>query len=301
MSGSALVILNPTSGRSRATRLWWRLRRALEVPFPHLVIHETTGPGDAGHRAAGWARTGETMAIIVVGGDGTLHEVTNGLVGAGSHGPLGVIPAGTGNDFARNAGIPLDPDLAIEHIAEGRERSLDLGRLRFSAPGGAARNVVFLNSTSVGVSPAANRHAQRLGYVAGGLLALLTEPRRQFTVSERGRVVHQGKALNITIANGAAFGGGMLISPDSSPWDGVLERVIIAPVGLGRALLAFSRLKRGAHIGMAEVSVTKAVEETTIEGDGTLLVEADGHEFLAAGKITVTVEAGAIRVLGAGD
>lgn len=293
------MILNPTSGRGRATRLWWRLRRTLEVHFHHLVVHETTEPGDAGRRAAEWARSGQTGAIVVVGGDGTIHEVVNGIAGAGSLVPLGVIPTGTGNDFARNAGIPLDPDLAAERLGQGSGRQLDVGRLRFREPGGAERSVVFLNSTSVGVSPAANRHAQWLGYVTGGVVALLTEPRRRFTVTEAGRTIHDGKALNITIANGPEFGGGMRISPDSSPWDGVLERVIIGQVGLGRALLAFSRLRRGAHIGMREVTVTKTAGETTIESAGAPLhVEADGHDFVAGGRIVVSVEMGALRVLG---
>lgn len=306
MSGAVLAILNPTSGRGRATRHWWRLRRTIETHFPHLVVHETAGAGDAARRAAEWGRSGETGAIVVVGGDGTIHEVVNALAVADTPVPLGVIPSGTGNDFARNAGIPLDPDLAAERLVEGAGRRLDLGRLRFRQPDGEERNVVFVNSTSVGVSPAANRYAQRLGpflpgrlcYVTGGVAALLTQPRRRFTVTEAGRTVHQGKTLNITIANGAEFGGGMRISPDSSPWDGMLERVIIGEVGLGRALLAFSRLRQGAHIGMSEVTVAKLTEATTIEADGAFHVEADGHDYVSDGPLTVSVEVGALRVLG---
>ena len=301
MSRAALVILNPVSGKGRTTRLWWRLRRGVEQHFPHLMVHETTGPGDAARQAAIWAAAGEPGPILIVGGDGTIHEVVNGLFAGERNLPFGVIPSGTGNDFARNAGIPLDPGLAVERLGQASGRLLDLGRLHFRDPAGVERRVMFLNSTSVGVSPAGNRHAQWLGYTLGGIAALLSERRRRFTVSEGGRMVHEGKALNITMANGAGFGAGMRISPDSFPWDGVLERVIIGPIGLGRALLAFSRLRHGGHIGMAGISVTRAAGETTIETEGALLVEADGHEFRAAGKITVSLEAGAIRVLGVGD
>lgn len=306
MSGAVLAILNPTSGGGRATRHWWRLRRTIETHFPHLVVHETASTGDAARRAAEWGRSGETGAIVVVGGDGTIHEVVNALAVAGTPVPLGVIPSGTGNDFARNAGIPLDSDLAAERLVQGAGRRLDLGRLRFRQPDGIERSVVFVNSTSVGVSPAANRYAQRLApflpgrlcYVTGGVVALLTQPRRRFTVTEAGHAVHRGKTLNITIANGAEFGGGMRISPDSSAWDGVLERVIIGEVGLGRALLAFSRIRQGAHIGMREVTVAKLTGETTIEADGAFPVEADGHDYVADGALTVSVEVGALRVLG---
>lgn len=299
MSRAALVILNPVSGRSRATRHWWRLRRSLEVGFPHLVVHETVGPGDAERQAGEWARSGQPGAIVVMGGDGTIHEVVNGLASAGSRGPLGVIPSGTGDDFARNTGIPLDPDLAVERLMEIEERRLDLGRLAFRDLAGIERSVAFVNSTSVGASPAANRYAQRLGYVTGGVVALLTESVRRFTVSEAGRTVHDGKALNITVANGAAFGGGLLISPDSSPWDGVLERVVIGPLGLVRSLLAFSRLRRGAHIGMRDITVAAITEPTTIESEGAFRVEADGHDYVADGRVTVSIEPGAVSVLGA--
>lgn len=301
MSRAALVILNPVSGKSRALRLWRRIRRGLEVRFPHLVVYETTRRGDAGGRAAEWTRSGETGAIIVLGGDGTLHEVANALAAAGSAGPLGVIPTGTGNDFARNAGISLDPDVAAGRIAAGPGRLLDLGRLWFREREGEERSVLFLNSVSVGVSPAANRHAKWLGYMAGGVLALLTEPRRRFTVTEAGRTTHDGKAINITVANGPAFGGGMQISPDSSPWDGVVERVIIGPVGLVRALLAFRRIKQGAHVGMHNVTVTKTSAETMIESDAAFHVEADGEDFLVEGRIIVSVAPGALRVLGSGS
>lgn len=302
MSHAALVILNPVSGRGRATRLWWRLRRGLQVRFPHLVVYETTGPRDAGRRAAAWAEAGERGPILLMGGDGTLHEVVNELFRGRWNLPIGVIPSGTGNDFARNAGIPLDPDLAAGRLEEGSGKPLDLGRLSFRDRAGVERSVVFLNSTSVGVSPVANRHARRLGYVAGGVVALLTAPRRRFTVTEAGRIIHEGKTLNITVANGAGFGGGLRISPDSSPWDGVLERVIIGRIELGRALLAFARLRRGGHVGMREVSITRTAGTTVIEPEGALTqVEADGHDFLAAGRITVSVEAAAIRVLGTGS
>ncbi len=307
MNGSALAILNPTSGGGHASWLWSRLRPALEARVPRLVVHETTGPGDAERRAAEWARSGETGAIIVVGGDGTIHETVNGLAGAGSPVPLGVIPTGTGNDFARNSGLPLDPELALARLWQGAGRRLDLGRLRFHEPAGTERSVVFLNSTSVGVSPAANRHARRLRpflpgrlcFVTGGVVALLTAQRRRFMVTDASGIVYEGTALNITVANGVGFGGGMQISPDSSPWDGVLERVIIGRVGLGRALLGFSRVKHGAHIGMPEVTVTKTAGETTIESEeAPLHVEADGHDFLATGKIMVSIEAAAVRILG---
>lgn len=298
MSGAALVILNPVSGKGRATRIWEAIAPTLGDFTCHLV--RTTKPGDAERRTVEWTGASGAGPIIVVGGDGTIHEVVNGLTRANAPLPFGVIPAGTGNDFARNAGIPLRPASALQRLRQGGRKSLDLGRLAFQEPGGTLRSVVFVNSCSVGVSPAANRRARRLGYVAGGLLSLLFEPRRSFRVTEAGRTVHEGRALNITMANGAGFGGGMRISPDSSPWDGVLERVIIGELGLARALLAFSRLGRGGHLGMREVTVTRTASLTVIEPpEGPCYLEADGHDYVTDGAIRVSIEPAALTVLGA--
>lgn len=308
MSGAALVLLNPTAGRGRAGRLWAELSPLLRARWPGLLIHRTTGPGDAERRTAEWARQAEPGPIVVLGGDGTVHEAVNGPPVEGPTPAVALIPGGTGNDVARNTGVPLDPVAAVNLIGRTGPRLLDLGSLEFREPGGTPRRVTFLNSVSMGVSPAANRHAQalrrilpgRLCYTLGGIVALLTAPRRRFELETLSRKEFEGDALNITFANGRGFGGGMRIAPDASPWDGELDRVIIGKLGLFRSLLALARLRGGGHVGMPEVHITRTAIRTLIRSPGAALhLEADGHDYPAEGPVTVSVRPGALRLINA--
>ena len=305
MSGGALVLLNPISGRGRAGRLWRELSPRFMERWPALRLHETTGPGDAERQAAGWARLESAGPIVVVGGDGTVHEAVNGLPEEGPAPSVVVIPAGTGNDVARNAGIPLEPGAAADLIGRAEPRLLDLGQLEFPADG-KIRRVAFLNSASMGVSPAANRHAQtlrrmlpgRLCYTAGGVLALLTAPRRRFEIRTGDRKEFEGGALNLTFANGRGFGGGMRIAPDATPWDGLLDQVLIGELGLFRALLALARLREGGHVRMPEVQITRTAGPTRVSSPGPALhLEADGHDYRVEGPLTIAIRPGALQLI----
>lgn len=309
MTGAALVLLNPTAGRGRAERLWDELSPLLRTRLPALELHRTTGPGDARRRAAEWAGRTDAGPIVVLGGDGTVHETVNGLPAEGPAPPVAVIPAGTGNDVARNTGIPLDPGAAADLIGRTRPRRIDLGRLEFRDPGGRIRRVAFLNSASLGVSPAANRHAQalrrvlpgRLCYTVGGVVALLTEPRRRFQLGTGELREFEGRALNITFANGSGFGGGMRIAPEASPWDGQLDRVLIGELGLLRSLLALTRLRGGRHVRMPEVQVARTAATSRISSPGPALhLEADGHDYPVEGPVTIAIRPGALELINVG-
>lgn len=308
MSGAALVLLNPAAGRGRAGKLWTEFSPLLQARWPRLQLHQTSGPGDAERRAAEWARQAEPGPIVILGGDGTVHEAVNGPPVEGPVPPVALIPAGTGNDVARNTGVPLDPVAAVDLIGRAGPRLLDLGSLKFRDPGGSPRQVSFLNSVSMGVSPAANRHAQalrrvlpgRLCYTLGGVAALLTAPRRRFELETVSGKEFEGDALNITFANGRGFGGGMRIAPDASPWDGQLDRVIIGRLGLFRSLLALARLRGGGHVGMPEVHITRTAVQTRICSPGAALhLEADGHDYPAEGPVTISVRPGVLRLINA--
>ena len=308
MSGPALVLLNPTAGRGRAGRLWTELSPLLNARWPGLQIHRTTGPGDAERRSAEWTAQKQAGPVVVLGGDGTIHEAVNGMATEGAAPSLAVIPAGTGNDVARNAGVPLDPRAAADLIGRAGPRLLDLGWLEFREPGGGLKRVSFLNSVSMGVSPAANRHAQalrhllpgRLCYTVGGVVALLTAPRRRFELGAGDGKAFTSDALNITFANGRGFGGGMRIAPDASPWDGQLDRVIIGKLGLFRALIALARLREGGQVGMAEVQITRTAARTLVNSPGPALhLEADGHDYRIDGPVTIAVRPAALRLINA--
>jgi diacylglycerol kinase (ATP) len=311
-SGPVLALVNPVSGGGRGAGVWLRVGPSLREVFPRLDLEVTEGSGLAETLAARWARREPDGLLLVVGGDGTVHEAVNGLLAGGSAGVvLAVVPAGTGNDFARSTGVPLDPAAAAErHVRQVRAgiavRRMDVGRLTFRDRGGAARTRHFLNSVSVGVSPRANRIAQamrgvvpgRLRYPLGGVAAVLSGGAVRYRVTQGGEVRFEGEALNLTIANGPTFGGGLRISPGSSLTDGVLEQVIIGRLGVARALTALGRLYGGTHVGMRGVSVTPVREALTIEvATGAMLAEADGQEFELDGPLTVEPVPGGLTLL----
>lgn len=298
MTVPVLGIVNPVAARGRSLRRWDRVLPALRDRFPGLTVCRTEGPGHAESIGREWARRHPEGAVIIGGGDGSVHEAVNGLVPAGWSGALGVVPIGTGNDFAVNAGF-AGP-------GPGTGGRVDLGRIRFPGPDGAPRERLFLNAVSVGVSPFANRIAGstkawmpgRFAYAAAGVIALFRQGRRHLRVSHAGRVVLDGRVLNVTLANGPTFGGGMRISPESRIDDGRLDQVTIGSVGAIRALAALSRLYAGTHLRMRGVSSAPARGTVRIaEPGGPMLVEADGHDWITGGELQVECLPSALALL----
>ncbi len=303
----SLIIVNPVAGRGRALAVWRWVQPFLIRQFPDPEIHFTTGPGDAERRADTWSRTHPDAAIVLVGGDGSMHEAINGALPAGLRGPFALVPAGTGNDMARNLGLPLDPLAAVERLDPARPRLVDLGRCRVPAPDGTERTRWFLNSVSLGVSARANRIALGLAsgllgasrYPVAGALALLTGGPAEYDVEAGGRTLFSGHALNLTIANGAGFGGGLRISPRSKPDDGALDLVTIGPLGRARAIAALARLRSGRHLDLPGVACTTGLREAIRirSRRAPAEAEADGENFLAPHLLVIEPVPGRLRIL----
>jgi diacylglycerol kinase (ATP) len=300
---NSLVLVNPISSGGRGARIWSHIEPAIRSGRPGLQVHRTRGHDDAEDVTRNWAAGGGTE-LFVVGGDGTLHEAVNGLAGAGRLDAVrvAVIPAGTGNDFARSTGIRTGAPPALE----GAEIAVDLGRLCFETPDGRERTRVFLNSVSVGMSVRGNALAHRLRrrlpgaacYVLGGIGALLLERRVRRPVLRLrvdGRLVYEGKALNLTVANGETFGSGLPIAPGASVRDGMLDQVVVGDVGFWGAIRAFLRLMRGTHLTLASVGHTGG-RTAEIEVDGAIAIEADGYMLEGKGPVAVEVLPAALRL-----
>jgi YegS/Rv2252/BmrU family lipid kinase len=206
----------------------------LRSRFGRVPVYPASDPGDAETLAGELA--GEVDVLLVFGGDGTVHEVVNGLPLTGPDSPLvALLPAGTGNDLARAIGLPPDPVTAAMELADARPRTLDLldcGPRRaangINAGFAAAATDVLSRRVKKALGPAA--------YMVGGMRAGMNPPTWPARVEVDGRVV-EGEALAVVVGNGGSFGGGRWLIPDADVGDGLLD-VLVVPAAVSKAKLA---------------------------------------------------------------
>jgi YegS/Rv2252/BmrU family lipid kinase len=266
-----LLIVNPSAGAGRTRELLPAVERAMEsAGLEHRTVM-TTGIEHGCDQAAAAALDGETC--VVMSGDGLIGQVGGVLVGTGV--PLGVIPGGRGNDFARVIGIPDDVEEAVAVIAAGSTRRIDVGEI------GDRR---FLCIASCGFDSDANRIANEARIVRGNLVyayaalrALIQWKPAEFTLTldgERRRFT----GYSVAAANSRAYGGGMFIAPDAELDDGLLDVVTTSQVSKWRFLRGLPKVFDGKHVDNEEVDVARAAE-LTIEADRPFAVYADGDQI----------------------
>jgi len=286
---SISLIVNPSAAGGRATRALPRVRARLsDLGLEHRI----TLTRDLDH-ARELARAAAAAGEIAVGfgGDGLVGAVAGGL--QGTDGVLGVLPGGRGNDFARTLGIPVDAPAACEVLARGEVRALDLGRV------GAA---TFIGIASCGFDSDANRIANasrfvrgNLVYVYGALRALASWTPATFEVEfddgERRRV----RGYSVAAANAKAYGGGMLLAPEASLRDGLLDVVTIAHLPKWRFLRLLPTVFSGAHVRQPIVECHRA-RRVRVSADRPFLLYADGDP-IAELPVEIEAVAGAVRVL----
>jgi len=251
-----LVIVNPACGqKARRRELPQILSRVQEI-LGGITVRYTTGRGHARVLAFAGAQEGRPL-IVVVGGDGTVSEVADGVVAAsdttgGEHAresgvlaagrpaapPMSLIDLGTGGDFRRSLGIGRDVKGCLEALARGRERVIDVGRATFVGPDGSLVQRHFVNVLSAGLGGLVDRYIERmpawLGGKAGYYLAALAAVATSREQPLRARITWQGEnrediipAYLVAVCNGRWFGGGMDVAPMALPDDGRLEVVTV--------------------------------------------------------------------------
>ncbi|MAF66986.1 MAG: hypothetical protein CMJ84_15185 [Planctomycetes bacterium] len=272
MSAALRCIANPRARRRRS------LERAAAALGVDLVF--TRGPDDArGLFAQALESGGERVAVA--GGDGMVMQAVDAL--RGTDVALGVIPAGTGNDFARMLAIPTDLEDALLLARDGPARSLDLGLATL----GERAPVAFANIANVGLAAEVvqlmnrfSRHAPGgLAYPLAVLGALGTHrPRSVELVLDGERRMEVERLTNLVIANGRHFGRGLTPAPDARPDDGLFDLLILRDLSRARILRAFPSLAHGppADDPSAQTLRARAIE---VRGPADLGVEADGESL----------------------
>ncbi|GAB6902946.1 diacylglycerol kinase [Kineosporia succinea] len=262
-----------------------------------LTVLEVGGDDAAGlRRAVAAALVPAPDALVVVGGDGMVNLGLN-LV-AGTPIPLGVVAAGTGNDIARELGLPVrDAERAAQSVVHHLHRPVLRDAARVTTSSGETR--WFMGVLAAGLDAAVNERANRapgLGrarYLLAALRELPTFKARDYRLHLDGEPERRTSLL-LTAANCAAYGGGMRICPDARPDDGLLDVLTVDPMHPSRLLALLPRLYRGTHVHHEKVAVRR-VRRLRIDAPG-LVAYADGERI---GPLPVECEAvpGAVRVL----
>ncbi len=249
------VILNPNSAGRRGGRIRPRLEEALSRRGIPWSLQATRAPGHARELAREIVRSGAEGPLLVVGGDGTIHEVANGLLeeGAGGAFPLAILPMGTGNDFHRMVRSGGGLDATLELLDRGVVRAFDVGFARWA--GGEAH---FVNLLGVGVDVEVLRRRgqfRRLSGLPQYLAALITALVRFQPVEVE--VAMEGTAdgeerlrtpiLLCAVTVGPTVGGGFRLSPRARPDDGLLDLFLVEPLGFLEVLRYLPRVLRGTH------------------------------------------------------
>jgi diacylglycerol kinase (ATP) len=275
----ARVILNPSSGRERGPEYIERLSATLRRKFDEVEMSVTTGDGDA-EQAAARAVADDCEALFVAGGDGTLNETMNGLAAAGALDRItvGVIPFGTGNDFATALGIPAEIDEALDTLLEGRELRADLGqvngRVFVNTSGGG-----FIAEVSVAATPQLKSVAGRLAYLIGGAQALIEfEPVQAVISLQPGnqRIAHGLYAF--AVCNSRLIGGGRLIAPAAIINDGLLDVCLIQEMSALEFVALARKVADGDHVTDERVTYLQA-SAVRIELAREVKVNTDGEVF----------------------
>ncbi len=290
------LILNPVAGTDEGPSLVARINELLRGQFGDLDITITTGAGDA-ERAGFRAATDGESQLFVAGGDGTLNEVMNGVYATGRLGDVvfGLLPLGTGNDFAAAIGIEPDVDDAVRAFGDGHVIPVDVGRLddrvfvNVSAGG-------FVAEVSEAVTPELKTMAGRLAYLIGGAQALLSyEPvRARIEPIGASHLLYPSDALAVrhaslagigthevdlqlfAVCNSRLIGGGRLIAPEAVIDDGWLDVCVIEAMPTLEFVGLLREVARGDHLDDPRVSYFRA-RDLSLQFDRVIKVNTDGQ------------------------
>lgn len=279
-----MVIVNPASANGSTGRNWSRNEPVLRKLLPPFEAWQTTHPGHALELAQKAVDLGfETIAIH--GGDGTVNEVVNGLLGRSPNGhPIALLPSGTGADLVRTLGISHSLAKAARTSCQASRRPIDVGEIHFTDLTGRQSKRFFVNVTDVGFGGDlvryVNSHSKGLGgklsFLQGLLVTLFRYHNKRIRVTIDAGEPWELRASSIVVANGQYFGGGMWVAPKADLSDGLFEVIVVGDVTKREVLANTSRLYRGT---LAEHPKVTTYQARTIELDSEeeVLIDLDGE------------------------
>ena len=289
MNGKTLIVTNPTSGSGRGLRYAERVRDLLNENHGAVEIRPTSARGEAEAFAAEAVHEGYAC-VAACGGDGTVHEVVNGL--AGTEVALGILPCGRGNDFARAMGIPSAPEKAASVLLQGHVRPFDLGKVN---------DRYFATVVTLGFDSEVARLVYEGQVPFKGMAAYLWGLARMLRV-------YRGAALRMTgdfgtidqtvllaaTGNTSTYGGGIRIAPNASPSDGALDICLVRMMSVSRILRVFPRVYWGGHLTHPDI-FSYRTGSLSMETERPVVLFADG-EPVGETPAEIIAVPGALRV-----
>ncbi|MGC8781506.1 MAG: diacylglycerol/lipid kinase family protein [Anaerolineae bacterium] len=307
------VIVNPLSGRGNGARARGPVRRALDLAGVRYDMIETAGPGHAIELARQAVLDGWDV-IVSVGGDGTAHEALQGLVQAaqatgawpaGPIGTLGLVPIGTGNDYAWRLGLPEgDPEAACRVLLQDHRTLVDLGQVTDEA----GRSEFFLNHLGAGFEAATLIESLKLRRLRGFLLylsaVLRVIPRYsrgwEMAISQNGAMPQARPLILASVANGGRTGGGFMMAPHARLDDGQLDLVCGHTPNPAVTLWLLPHVIRGTHLSKKRYVSASRAAELVLEAPGGVPVHLDGEVFRTdARRLEIRTLPGRLRVVAA--
>jgi diacylglycerol kinase (ATP) len=282
-----LFIVNPIAGRNKSLEIWNSIKPHIKHSFNYAL---TIAPGDAMSIAANAKNQGFTR-VVAVGGDGTVCEVANGIVGTDIE--LGIIPAGTGNDFVKTLKIPQLPIEALAVIENGHIDTVDIGKHEkgyFINVAGVGFDAEVVNTTNVDLKFLTGSFA----YITSVIWNLIRYSSREASIEIDGKVF-QRKLWLVAIANGQYFGGGMRISPDAKVDDGLFDICMVNDMSRLEILKFLPRVFSGGHKNHRAFEVLRG-KHIKIEFNTPTMTQADG-EVLGYNSTNFSIIPKALKVI----
>ena len=287
-----LVIANPKAGKKALDGTLEQVRSAFEARKIAYEVRLTQFPGHAAKIAAEGLREGFTH-MISLGGDGTSSEIVSSI--HGTEAVFGIVPGGSGNDFSKAAGVPLDTRAAVDNIFSGRLRKADVAFVDEKC---------FINGFGVGMDGAVAhafgemglRRFGSFGYIVGAVIEAFRF--RGFFSETDGEVAAPGEKLLLFGASNGPFQGGKFnLAPGADIFDGYLDIHIISDMNLLGRLFKISKVLEGRHEGLREVSIVRA-KQLGFETFTDLPAHMDGETFtLRSGKHSIRIEEQSVSII----
>ena len=300
--GPVVFLVNPASANGSTGRRWPELAKRAQAAGLEGEALVSERPGhlvELARRAA----TGGAGLLVAVGGDGTVHEVVNGLIRSGRSGEvdLAVLSRGTGKDFVRSARIPGDLARAIETARAGQARVVDVGLARFTGLDGSPAEAYFANFAGAGISGSIARRANASSKALGGKASFIWATVAVFMRWKSTEVTVQidgarrsGRMFEVLAMNGDYTAGGMWMAPDAKPDDGLFDIVLIGDVTKLDFVVTFPKIYRGRHVGHPKIEHLKG-RTVAIESATPLPIALDGEQPGTA-PATFEIVPGALRL-----